>query len=34
MEKAKKILGVVIIEIMLTALFVGMVIAVAASKED
>jgi hypothetical protein len=31
MEKAKKILGVVIIEIMLTALFVGMVIAVAAS---
>ena len=31
MGKAKKILGVVIIEIMLTALFVGMVIAVAAS---
>lgn len=31
MEKVKKILGVVIIEIMLTALFVGMVIAVAAS---
>lgn len=31
MEKAKKILGVAIIEIMLTALFVGMVIAVAAS---
>ena len=31
MEKAKKILGVVIIEIMRTALFVGMVIAVAAS---
>jgi hypothetical protein len=31
MEKARKILGVVIIEIMLTALFVGMVIAVAAS---
>ena len=31
MDKVKKILGVVIIEIMLTALFVGMVIAVAAS---
>lgn len=31
MEKVKKILGVVIIEIMLTALFVGMVIAVAMS---
>lgn len=31
MEKVKKILGVAIIEIMLTALFVGMVIAVAAS---
>ena len=31
MEKVKKILGVMIIEIMLTALFVGMVIAVAAS---
>lgn len=31
MEKVKKILGVVIIEIMLTALFVGMVVAVAAS---
>ena len=31
MEKVKKVLGVVIIEIMLTALFVGMVIAVAAS---
>lgn len=31
MEKVKRILGVVIIEIMLTALFVGMVIAVAAS---
>ena len=31
MEKVKRILGVVIIEIMLTALFLGMVIAVAAS---
>ena len=31
MDKVKKVLGVVIIEIMLTALFVGMVIAVAAS---
>lgn len=31
MEKVKKVLGVVIIEIMLTALFVGMVIAIAAS---
>lgn len=31
MEKVKRVLGVVIIEIMLTALFVGMVIAVAAS---
>ena len=31
MEKVKKVLGVIIIELMFTALFVGMVIAVAAS---
>lgn len=30
MEKAKKILGVIIIEVMLTAIFVGMVVAFAA----
>lgn len=31
MEKVKKVLGVIIIELMFTALCVGMVIAVAAS---